>query len=48
MRKFFNLSIGEWINYILDPNYKGHLKAVASHLITFLSVFNSSGVVKML
>ncbi len=27
------------MNYILDPNYRVHLKAVASHLITSLSVF---------
>lgn len=33
------------MDYMLDPNYRGHLKTVASHLIPSLSVFNTSGVV---
>lgn len=31
------------MDYMLDPNYRGHLKTVASHLIPSLSVFNTSG-----
>lgn len=35
------------MDYSLAPNYMVHLKTVASHLIISLSVFNTSGVVKM-